>query len=492
VVEGSFEVTSAFPFRKVCVFPETTYKDSIIDFCVELKGKYRSEIYLVVTKKEEREVYLEKYGDRIAGCFVNRALVTGLLQEHPGAEAVLAKAQETEKKYGTKIMHSVISDRHMGRGFALGAPYFPRSIFSEKAEYFRILKVICDQYDYFERMFVEHKIDFVVGGEKVVADVCRRLHITQRYFAPYKYKTYAYWGINEFWESNVLERAYQETGVAGQAGDTDFVSTYSGIVLRKMKEALLRNTIRELVRYLAQRASWWAKGYEKSKGYLMRDDIRYIFWNWWRMGKIRKNRKLSSDSCAKYDYIFFPLHLEPERAMTTFSPEFFDQIYAIMTLSKELPAGKFLVVKEHLVAVPVRPKEFYRQLIEMQNVLFADPFEMSEGFIANSRGVVAITGTAGFEAAILGKPVICFGQHNLYNFLPHVHLLKGWNDVAPVLSEVFRNHTAQEEQRWIADGKRFISAFKNTSANMTDDPGRNRCKVFEELEATLLMSLERG
>ena len=49
--------------------------------------------------------------------------------------------------------------------------------------------------------------------------------------------------------------------------------------------------------------------------------------------------------------------------------------------------------------------------------------ELGPDVIAASDAVVTITGTAGLEGVVMGKPVITFGQHNSYNFLEHVSVV---------------------------------------------------------------------
>jgi hypothetical protein len=199
---------------------------------------------------------------------------------------------------------------------------------------------------------------------------------------------------------------------------------------------------------------------------------------------------VSVETACQYDYIFFPLHLEPERATTSFSPEFFDQMFAVLNISKELPAGKFLVIKEHLFSIPVRPKYFYRQLKDIHNVLIANPFEKSFGYIKNAKGVVALTGTAGLEASVMGIPVISFGQHNLYNILPHVHVVKSWTDIGEIIENIFEFDRKNEEKKRVQEGRRFIDAFIKMSADLGEYGGNKKENIYQELEKKLLMTIE--
>lgn len=483
----------AFRFRKICIFPETVFKELIIDFFIELRRKYGIEITLITPKKEDSDYYYGKYGNSIREYISSRKFLEDVLQETTSSEeSILLKAQEIEEKFGSRIMHHVITDRHLGRGYAFWAPYFPRSVFSKKANYWRILEGISAQYEFFEDVFKRNEIDLVIGGSKIVADVCRHLDICQRYLAPYKYKSYAYWGVNEFWESDAIRDVYLLMDSTEIEPDTEPHMEYTGVIQRTSRKKLLHRVVFDISYMVMRRLYHKVRGYEKARGYLLKDEIAYSLRFWWRLRRIERFTEVTAKDLGSYEFLFFPLHLEPERATTTFSPEFFDQMFAILSISKELPAGKFLVVKEHLYSIPVRPKHFYRQLKELHNVLIANPFDLSSEYIKKSIGVVALTGTAGFEAAITGKPVISFGQHNLYNILPHVYTVKGWNEVPKALSFVFSSCGGGETQKRKEDGSRFIKAFMEISANLSQDGGRAKDSIYEELEHALMITIDQG
>ena len=91
-----------------------------------------------------------------------------------------------------------------------------------------------------------------------------------------------------------------------------------------------------------------------------------------------------------------------------------------------------LAVKDTYAAVGVRPDNFYDQIRAFKNVVLLDTMILGH-VIRQAELVATITGTAGFEAAVMGKPVISFGHHNIYNFLPHVRLITDERDLKPAL-----------------------------------------------------------
>ncbi|NHI01397.1 hypothetical protein [Oceanimonas sp. MB9] len=112
-------------------------------------------------------------------------------------------------------------------------------------------------------------------------------------------------------------------------------------------------------------------------------------------------------SCA---YVFYPLHVDPEASTMVMSPMHTDQISVIEAISKSLPGNKVLVVKEHLPMVGKRNQEFYQAIKNMPRVKLVSPLLSAHELIKSSAGVVVITGTAAFEANIMGKKAIVVGD----------------------------------------------------------------------------------
>lgn len=104
-------------------------------------------------------------------------------------------------------------------------------------------------------------------------------------------------------------------------------------------------------------------------------------------------------------YIYMPLHLIPESTTFTLSPFYVNELSIIEAISKSLPAGWKLYVKEHQAMVGERSLKFYRDVNRLPNVqmvqmnYYRDP----KPWIIKSQGVITISGTTAYEAAVLGK-----------------------------------------------------------------------------------------
>ena len=115
-------------------------------------------------------------------------------------------------------------------------------------------------------------------------------------------------------------------------------------------------------------------------------------------------------------YVIYNLHYQPEATSNPSGGIFVDQRLCIDVLAKQLPSDCLIYVKEHrsqfyshLLGHTGRIPEFYKDLLAYPQVrlmpLHTDPFSL----IKNSRAVATITGTTGWEAMVMGKPVINFG-----------------------------------------------------------------------------------
>jgi hypothetical protein len=103
-------------------------------------------------------------------------------------------------------------------------------------------------------------------------------------------------------------------------------------------------------------------------------------------------------------FVFFPLHRQPEATIDIMGSPFSNQLEIIRALARTLPISHDLYVKEHSVALNTRPAAFYRELQRIPGVRLIGPFADNFELIAAADLVVTVTGTAAYEAALLGRP----------------------------------------------------------------------------------------
>ncbi len=179
---------------------------------------------------------------------------------------------------------------------------------------------------------------------------------------------------------------------------------------------------------------------------------------------LEKRATLRLADLSDRPFVYYPLHMEPEIALQGMSPEYFFQLGCIAAISRDLPAGTLLVVKETLAALGRRPADFYDQIRAFKNVVMIDPLEFGLDVVRQCAAVATITGTGGFEGAVMGKPVISFGRHNQYNFLPHVSLVTDESKLAEHIRDALDEDSDYAARQ--RDGARFLAAVKASSFDL--------------------------
>jgi len=159
-----------------------------------------------------------------------------------------------------------------------------------------------------------------------------------------------------------------------------------------------------------------------------------------RFINIRKTKK----SLAKWfsisikegeKYFIYPLHYEPEASTLIRAFQFSDQMCVIKQIARVLPLGVRLVVKEHKGNQGYRKSDFYKKLYYLPNVLLVPPDYNGRNLIEDSLGVITLTGRMGWEAMILDKPVIAFGE-TFWTSFKRVMKPETWRDLKDCIHEI--------------------------------------------------------
>lgn len=119
-------------------------------------------------------------------------------------------------------------------------------------------------------------------------------------------------------------------------------------------------------------------------------------------------------------FFYVPLHYEPEMSTLYFGSEYEHIERFIKQLSKKIPSDHMVYVKEHPSMLNMRPPSLYKALDSVYNVSVLHPSINTFDLIKNCSAVVTATSTAGWEAFLLGKPVVVLGNV-FYNWFPGVH-----------------------------------------------------------------------
>lgn len=168
-------------------------------------------------------------------------------------------------------------------------------------------------------------------------------------------------------------------------------------------------------------------------------------------------------------FFLYPLHYEWEAQIASREP-FLDQLGLAKQIASSLPSGTFLYVKAHphwknadqgISAV--------RELKKEKNIRIIRPEANTIQLIKNSLGVIVINSTVGYEALVLGKPVIVIG-HEIYRTVGID--IKDMNELPRALMSV-------KSGEYKVDSKKYEQFLKKYTGHfiLTDEPA----KIAEEL-----------
>ncbi|MDD4901330.1 MAG: hypothetical protein PHS62_04510 [Patescibacteria group bacterium] len=143
-------------------------------------------------------------------------------------------------------------------------------------------------------------------------------------------------------------------------------------------------------------------------------------------------------------YAFYPLQLEPEVTTLLLAPFFIDQLWLIKQIAASLPLNFKLYVKEHPSMFGYRRNSFYKELKKIPNVKLVPSSQESFDLIKNAQIILTITGTAGWEALMLKKPVITFGDI-FYNDLPMVKRCQAIAELPYLIKQQLENFHYRED-----------------------------------------------
>ena len=161
--------------------------------------------------------------------------------------------------------------------------------------------------------------------------------------------------------------------------------------------------------WLAARA-----GSRRGKVRVMRTLLATERVNQQRLGALTQGARLPEN------FIYFPLHMQPEASTNPLGGFFSDQLRAVRLLADALPVGWRLAVKEHPhQQIALRPVGWHDALASTPGVTLVPMDWDSFGLQRECRAVATVTGAAAWEAWLKGKPAIVFG-HILYQSAPAI------------------------------------------------------------------------
>ncbi len=139
-----------------------------------------------------------------------------------------------------------------------------------------------------------------------------------------------------------------------------------------------------------------------------------------------------------FRFLYFPLHFQPEATTLLQAPFYVNQINFLSNLSKTLPFGYKIIVKEHPSSIGYRPTGYYKEIENIPNIIFLSPDVSSHSLIKKAFAVIVLSGTVGWEALLHKVPVITFG-HSFYNDSNLIYKCNNYNELPGIIDMITKN-----------------------------------------------------
>jgi hypothetical protein len=138
-------------------------------------------------------------------------------------------------------------------------------------------------------------------------------------------------------------------------------------------------------------------------------------------------------------FVYYPLHVPADMALTLRSPEYLDQVATIDFLLRTIPDTHVLVVKEHPAQIGAIPANRLFELARrFDNFILLPPQINNYAVLARADAVVSVNSKSGAEAVLLGKPVVVMGDA-FYRSCPLVFAAERLKDVPQRLREALNS-----------------------------------------------------
>lgn len=111
------------------------------------------------------------------------------------------------------------------------------------------------------------------------------------------------------------------------------------------------------------------------------------------------------------DFVYYPLHVPGDMALTLRSAAYLDQPAFIETLARQLPRGVKLAIKEHPAMIgALGARRLSSLLKDNSNIALIDPATNNYDVMSRAAAIVSVNSKSGAEALLLDRPVVVMGD----------------------------------------------------------------------------------
>lgn len=452
-------------FHDVGIQISAKTRDILLAVAKELRTKHGARIHLYTRGPEEERFFNNWPGNKCWDSVTDAAKIPAAVLETEIDEAhVISRAQEFEARIGRTINELTFSHRHLGRGYFLGGFGHPHSATYDNASYLQTVHAYVRQLEFWDNEFDQRGLTLLLQGDNIAQAVAAARSVPARFLIGARYKSLWFWSSDQYQTNPLLPAAW---AAARSERLLEVDETYVGADVKRSEFAdwvSLRKLPFHTLYAVATMTYWRLRGMTKGRAYNYWEFVTWPARQYFGLHEAKRWFATRLDDLKEKPFVYFPMHKEPEESFLLRSPEFFSQHAAIASLSRSLPAGTLLAIKENSYAIARRPRDFYRQIAALKNVVLLDFNEDGIACIRRASVIATITGTAGIEAAAMGKPVVSFAHHHPMSMLPHVQTIKNESDLPKILSAALSPEFDRARAR--ADGQKFLRAIADSSFDL--------------------------
>jgi len=422
--------------KKCCVFIGSEFVGLYISLGKLLQSYY--DITFIVSNKITKNIVLKAIPE------VKVIIFNEIKIPYMDDDIVVKESLRIEKLYGKTMSIIMSEDRALGRGYLFNVtsvPFIKRSVWPHKKKLKEIVSIILRN----EIVCRGCDLALKVNSDSIVHSILSKHNGKILTLFSIKDGDRIYWCDDHYLAgSNFKDRVLRNIEIDAKIdlnleNNTYKIDQHSNIKNISAKYSYV-NAIKSAINLVINEIKVTIRRSRKTDSYLVLGWLPSVFRAPYNYNFLKKIGKKPEDLTG-YKIVFFPLHMEPEIALLSRSPEFSNSMEVITWVSKSLPADTILVCKEQPLTFGVRPKKYYSQIDMIGNVCWSHPDVHSWDWIESSNIIVTITGTVGIEAVHHKKPVISFGAHQVINLLPTVQYVDSYKTTKNAIEYFLDNNT---------------------------------------------------
>lgn len=429
-----------------------------LHFCVTkyIQDKYDCDLFTIIDVDNEKKIFFDK--QKLVN-FRKTWYYRDYVDTNPKRKPDLEYLTSFEKRTGINLWKIAYSDKSF---YGFNDYYrFKRN---------EILSILEQECKLFENVLDEIKPDFLIldvtdsQHNYLLSDICksRKIRVLMLGGARFGYRELISEEVDTI--DDMIPPPYNgKNGVTFEEIQSYYKKFNFIKQIQKSKKILKLSTSARIKKFLNLIIIYGGKKYQNhfsSKGYTRWNILKTLPILDFKRRQVRKfvNKNFMRKIEDKTQFIYYPLHSEPERALSIAAPYFTNQIETITHIAKSIPVGYKVYVKDHPVMdlKGGRSIEFYKEIMKHPNVQLIHPSLSQDELIMKCSLVMTISGTGGVEAAIYGKPTIILAD-TLYSSLPSVNKLKNLENLPHAI------HTSLQTKVNPAHLKEFIDFINKHS-----------------------------